>query len=192
MSFAACGGPTSMRKLTYCMNVSVDGYVSGTPAPGPELHQWFNDRLREAEMSLYGRAMWEVMSGYWPTGDQQPDATPVEIEFARLWRDTPKVVFSSTLSEVGWNARLHTGDALTEIRRLKSEDGGSMDISGAALAGAAMRAGLVDEYWLITHPVLLGGGTPFFSTLDDRVELRHVETVTFPEGVLMTRYETRR
>lgn len=180
-----------MRKLTYAMNVSVDGYVSGTPAPGAELHQWFNDQLRAAEMSLYGRTMWEVMSGYWPTGDEQPGASPEEIEFAQLWREKPKVVFSSTLSSVGWNARLHASDAVAEIRRLKAEDGGEMEISGAAIAGSAMRAGLIDEYLLITHPVLLGGGAPFFPTLDAKVDLRHVETLSFPEGVQVTRYEAR-
>jgi dihydrofolate reductase len=180
-----------MRKLTYAMNLSVDGYISGTPVPGEELHQWFNDQLRAAELSLYGRTMWELMSGYWPTADEQPDASPVEIDFARVWRETPKVVFSSTLSSVDGNARLHAGDAITEIRRLKAEDGGEMEISGARLAGAAMRAGLVDEYVLITHPVLLGGGAPFFSTLDATVDLRLVETLSFPDGVLVTRYATR-
>lgn len=180
-----------MRKLTYSMNVSLDGYVSGTPVPGPEVHQWFNDHLRDAEMSLYGRKMWEVMSEYWPTGDQQPDATPVEIEFAQLWRDKPKVVFSSTIDKVDWNARLHGGDAIEEIRRLRAEDGGSMDVSGAALAGAAMRAGLIDEYLLVTHPVLLGGGAAFFPRLDHRVALDHVETLTFPDGIVVSRYATR-
>jgi dihydrofolate reductase len=180
-----------MRKLTYAMNVSVDGFVSGTPVPGAELHQWFNDQLRAAEMALYGRTMWELMSGYWPTGDEQPGAAPEEIDFARVWRDKPKVVFSSTLSSVGWNARLHTGDAVAEIRRLKAEDGGELEIGGARLAGAAMRAGLIDEYVLVTHPVLLGGGAPFFPALDAKLDLRLVETLPFPDGVLVTRYEAR-
>ena len=92
------------------------------------------------------------MSSHWPTADQQPGATPAEIEFARRWRDMPKVVFSSTISTVDWNTRLVTGDAVTEITRLKAEDGGPMDIGGATLAGAAMRAGLIDEYVLVTAP----------------------------------------
>ena len=104
----------------------------------------------------------------------------------------PKVVFSSTISTVDWNARLVTGDAVAEITRLKAEDGGPMDIGGATLAGAAMRAGLIDEYVLVTHPVLLGGGKPFFTALDSWVNLRLVETRTFPDGLLMTRYETKR
>src|SRR4029079_15243781 len=89
-------------------------------------------------------------------------------------------------------ARLVTGDAVTEITRLKAEDGGPMDIAGATLAAAAMRAGLIEEYVTVTHPVLVGGGTPFFTNLDTWVHLTLVETRTFPDDVLLTRYETKR
>jgi dihydrofolate reductase len=85
-----------------------------------------------------------------------------------------------------------TGDAVAEITRLKAEDGGPMSVGGATLAGAAMRAGLIDEYAIVTHPVLVGGGTPFFTALDNWVNLNLVETRTFPDGVLLTRYETSR
>ena len=104
----------------------------------------------------------------------------------------PKVVFSSTTSAAHWNTRLVTGDAVAETSRLKTEDGGPMDIGGATLAAAAMRAGLIDEYAIVTHPVLVGGGTPFFTALDNWVNLNLVETQTFPNGVLLTRYETTR
>ena len=104
----------------------------------------------------------------------------------------PKVVFSSTTSAVDWNTRLVTGDAVTEITRLKAAEGGPIDIVGATLAAAAMRAGLIDEYVLLTAPVLVGGGTPFFTALDDWVDLTLAETRTFPGGVVLTRYETRR
>ncbi|MDQ0850522.1 dihydrofolate reductase [Arthrobacter sp. B3I9] len=187
-----------MRKLTYAMNVTLDGYIAaagddiGWSGPSDELFQWWLDQERANSLSLYGRKLWEAMSSYWPTGDQQPNATEAEIEFARNWRDTPKVVFSSTIDKVDWNSRLVTGDAVAEITRLKAEDGGSMSIGGATLAGAAMRAGLIDEYMLATHPVLVGGGTPFFPDLDSRVNPDLVETRSFPGGVVMTRFETRR
>jgi dihydrofolate reductase len=132
------------------------------------------------------------MSSHWPTADKQPGATPAAIEFASRWQDMPKVVFSSTTTTVDWNTRLVTGDAVTEITRLKAEDGGLMDIAGPTLAAAAMRAGLIDEYAVVTHPVLVGGGTPFFTPLDTWVNLSLVETRTFPHGVVLTRYETRR
>ena len=187
-----------MRRLTCGMNLSLDGYIA---APGDdlswgamsdELFQWWSDRVGSTGLALYGRRLWETMNSHWPTADQQPGATPAQIEFARRWREMPKVVFSSTLSTVDWNARLVTGDAASEITRLKTEDGGPMDVGGATLAAAAMRAGLIDEYAIVTYPVLVGGGTPFFTALDSRVELNLVETRTFPDGVLLTRYETRR
>ncbi|MEV6448182.1 dihydrofolate reductase family protein [Amycolatopsis sp. NPDC051716] len=188
-----------MRNLIFGMNVTLDGYIAapgddigwGGP-PSDELFQWWLDQERASELTLYGRKLWETMSSYWPTGDQQPDATPAQAEFARNWRDTPKVVFSSTPGEIGWNTRLVTGDAVAEITRLKAGDGGPMRIGGATLAGAAMRAGLIDEYALATYPVVAGGGTPFFTALDHRVQLDLVETRTFPGGVVLTRYETRR
>jgi hypothetical protein len=99
------------------------------------------------------------MSWHWPTGDQQPGATPAQVEFARNRRDTPRVVSSSTIAEVDWNARPGTGDAVAEIARLEADDGGPMRVGGAALAGAAVRAGLVDEYEIV-HPSGAGGRRP--------------------------------
>lgn len=193
----------TMRKPIFGMNVTLDGHITAIgddigwgggdgpdPSPSAELFQWWSDRVGATGLALYGRKLWETMSSHWPTADQQPDATPAEIEFARRWRDMPKVVFSSTIDKVDWNTRLVTGDAVAEIARLRAEDGGPMDIGGATLAGAAMRAGLIDEYVLVTVPVLVGGGTPFFTALDSWVNL--VETRTFPGGVVLTRYETRR
>jgi dihydrofolate reductase len=187
-----------MRRLVYGMNVSLDGYVAAPgddlswSEPSEELFRWWLDEERAISLLLYGRRLWETMSSYWPTGDRQPGATPAQVEFARNWRETPKAVFSSTLDEVGWNARLVAGDAVEEITRLKAGEGGPMRVGGAALAGAAMRAGLIDEYAVVTHPVLLGGGAPFFATLDSRSGLSLTETRTFPGGVTLSRYETRR
>lgn len=194
-----------MRKLTFGMNVTLDGYIAAPgddlgwsggdgpdSSPGDELFQWWSDRVAATDLTLYGRKVWEGMSSHWPTADQRPGATLAEIEFARRWRDMPKVVFSATVDTVDWNTRLFAGDAVPEITRLKTEDAGPMDIVGATLAGAAMRAGLIDEYLLVTHPVLVGGGTPFFTALDSWMKLTLVETRTFPGGVLLTRYETRR
>jgi dihydrofolate reductase len=194
-----------MRKLIFAMNATLDGYVAAPgddlgwsggdgpdSSPNDEFFQWWSDRVAATGLALYGRKLWEAMSSTWPTADQQPGAAPAAIEFARRWRDMPKVVFSSTIDKVDWNTRLVTGDAVAEITRLKAEDGGPMDICGATLAGAAVRAGLVDEYAVVTHPVLVGGGTPLFTALDSWVLLRLIETRTFPGGLILTRYETRR
>lgn len=192
----------AVRKLIYAMNLTVDGYIAaagddiGWSDPSEELFQWWLDQERTNSLSLYGRKLWEAMSSYWPTGDQKPGATPAEIEFARNWRDTPKVVFSSTIADLdtsdNWNTRLVTGDAIAEITRLKAGDGGPMTMGGATLARSAMRAGLIDEYVLATHPVLVGGGTRFFASLDSWVNLNLVETRTLSGGVVLTRFATRR
>ncbi|MEV3929562.1 dihydrofolate reductase family protein [Streptomyces sp. NPDC049944] len=187
-----------MRKLAFAMNVSLDGYIAapgddiGWSEPSDELFQWWSDRVGATGLALYGRKLWEAMSSHWPTADKQPGATPAVIEYAGRWRDMPKVVFSSTTGTVDRNTRLVTGDAVTEITRLKADDGGPMDIAGATLAAAAMRAGLIDEYVMVTHPVLVGGGTPFFTALDHWVNLSLVETRTFPGGLVLTRYVTKR
>src|SRR5262245_7412194 len=110
------------------MNLSVDGYIAapgddiGWSVPSDELFQWWSDRGVGTGLALPGRNLWEKMSSLWPTAAQQPGVTPAEIEFARRWRDMPKVVFSSTASTVDWNTRLVTGDVVTEITRLKAED----------------------------------------------------------------------
>ena len=100
-----------MRKLTCGMNLSVDGFIAapggdlGWSVPSDELFQWWSDRMGATGLALYGRKLWQTMSSHWPTADQQPGATPAQIQFARRWRDMPKVVFSSTTTAVDWNAR---------------------------------------------------------------------------------------
>ncbi|MFI6152669.1 dihydrofolate reductase family protein [Kitasatospora sp. NPDC051170] len=192
-----------MRRLIYGMNLTLDGYIAApgddigwSGPPSPELFRFWLELEQASGLTLYGRKLWETMSSYWPTGDRQPGATPAEIEFARTWRDTPKVVFSSTIGTddgtLDWNTRLVTGDAIAEIARLKAEDGAPMNIGGATLAAAAMRAGLIDEYVIAAHPVLVGGGTPFFTALEGWVRLDLLETRTLSGGVVLSRYETRR
>ena len=130
-------GHGELRKLIYGMNLTLDGYVTGAgdelgwSEPSDELFQWWLEEERAIGLLLYGRRLWEAMSSHWPTRDQQPDATPAQIEFARNWRDTPKVVFSSTLEKVDWNTRLVSGDAVAEITRLRAEDGEPMRVGGA-------------------------------------------------------------
>ena len=126
-----------MRKLTFGMNLSLDGYIAapgddlGWSVPSDELFQWWSDRVGATGLALYGRKLWETMSSHWPTADQQPGATPAEIEFARRWQDMPKVVFSSTISTVDWNTRLVTGDAVTERTFPLEEAQAAYDLVGS-------------------------------------------------------------
>jgi dihydrofolate reductase len=177
------------------MSVSLDGFVE-TPTRSldwvqvdEELHSFFNDEARDMSAFLYGRRLYQLMVDSWPTVESDPAATPAMREFARIWKDKPKVVFSRTLDRVEWNSRLVREDAAAEVRRLKAQPGFDMDVGGPATAATFMRLGLIDEYRLFVHPVILGAGTPFFPPLEDRVGLRLVETRTFGTGVVYLRYE---
>ena len=185
-----------MGRLIYSMSVSLDGFVE-TPSRSldwvlidEELHAFFNDQAREMSAFLHGRRLYELMAGYWPTAESDPAATPAMLEFARIWMDRPKTVFSRTLERVAWNSRLVRDDVAGEVARLKAQPGFDMDVGGPTTASTLMRLGLIDEYRLFVHPVILGAGTPFFPALDDRIGLKLLETRTFGSGVAYLRYET--
>ena len=116
-------------ELIYGMNLTLDGYIAaagddiGWGGPSEELFQWWLDQERASSLSLYGRKLWETMSSYWPTGDQQPNATAAEIEFARTGGTHRRWSFSSTIDKVDWNTRLVTGDAIAEITRSRPDGG---------------------------------------------------------------------
>jgi dihydrofolate reductase len=187
-----------MGTLIYGMNVSVDGYIAdargdiGWSNPDDELHRYWNDVTRGVALSLYGRRLYDLMSAYWPTADQDPEATPVTLDYARAWLDTPKVVFSQTLESVGWNSRLERGDAVEVVTRLKAETDGVLEVGGATLAGALVRAGLVDEFRIVVHPAVVGGGTPFLPALPSWLSLRLLETRAFPGDAVLLRYAAKR
>jgi dihydrofolate reductase len=184
-----------MRKLTYTFTMSLDGYIERDgrfewARPDAELHEFYNERMRETGVMLYGRRIYELMNGFWPTADQDPDAPPYVVDFAKAWQSTPIVVFSTTLDAVQGNARLATGDAVSEVRALKQQPGQELAVGGAGLAASLMPHGLIDEYRLLVCPVVVGGGTPFFPALSDRIDLRLVETRTFGSGVVYLCYAT--
>jgi dihydrofolate reductase len=178
-----------MGKVIYSLNVSLDGFVEtpdhdlGWATIDDELHSWFNDRTREAAVFVYGRRMYELMAASWPSIASYPDVTDTELEFGRIWTAKPKVVFSSTLDHVEWNSRLVRGDVGDEVARLREELDGTLDVGGPTLAAELIRRGLVDEYGLVVHPVVLGAGTPFFPSLDTPIHLRPTESMTFASGV---------
>ena len=183
-----------MGKLIYGLNVSLDGFVE-TPDHSldwatidDELHQWFNDRFRTLDASLYGRRIYELMSGHWPSAGDDPQATAVIREFSRIWLDTPKIVFSSTLDSVDWNSRLVRGDIGDELHRLRQEFPGDLEVAGPTLAGSFIRRGLIDEYHLVVHPVAIGSGTPFFPTTGSPIPLRLKESHVFASGVTYLAY----
>ncbi len=183
-----------MGTLIYGFNVSVDGYIADANGsidwsePSDELHQYWNDYERDTALSFYGRRLYDLMSAYWPTADQAPDATPMIVDYAQVWRDMPKVVFSRTLESVDWNSRLERGDPVEVVRKLKAETEGRLEVAGATLAAPIVQAGLVDEFRIVLAPIAVGGGLRFFPTLPSWIPLRLVENRTFPGGTVLLRY----
>lgn len=180
-------------QIVYSFAVSVDGYIAsakrggiGLPVPEEALHRHFNEMQKRNALNLYGRNMYEIMK-YW---DNPPAESPdFEHEYARAWQETPKVVFSSTLESVGPNARLVKDKADTEntVQQLKDETNGVIEVNGATFAASLIRFGLVDEFWLYTMPVVLGGGKPYFEA-GLQLELEPLGVETLPQDCTLLRF----
>lgn len=183
-----------MGKLVYLMNVSLDGYVE-TPdrsldwaGVDEEIHRWFNDRSRETDAFLYGRRLYEVMNAFWPTAESLPSAPDYILDFARVWNATQKIVFSTSLARVDGNSRLVSGDVGDVLARVRTEFPGELSVAGPTLAAQFIRRGLIDEYRVVVHPVILGAGLPFFPRLETPVGLRLTETRQFASGAMYLAY----
>lgn len=183
-----------MGKVVFTMNVSLDGFVETADhnldwsLVDDELHAWFNDHERAAGAFVYGRRLYEVMAAYWPTGESDPNGTDTTREYARIWNAKPKIVFSRTLDSVAWNSRLVRTDVVDEIPKLKAEFEAELHVAGPTLAAPLIERGLVDEYQLLVHPVVIGGGTPYFPDLRSRLPLRLLDTRQFGSGVVYLGY----
>jgi dihydrofolate reductase len=181
-----------MRKLMYYVHQSLDGFIEGPNGEfdwarlGPELGEYSMSLAERSDLFLYGRTVWTIMSSYWPHAlDMEPDEHARE--FAPVWLRTPKLVLSSTLRDLDWNTRVIRSPE--ELRAIKAEPGKDILITGSAsVAHALADLDLLDEYHVIVHPVVLGGGKPVHKpgtprvlqlsesrVLDDRtVLLRHL------------------
>ncbi len=181
-----------MRKLIYSMTVSLDGYIAGPDGaidwsvPDEELFRFHHQQVQEIGVHLCGRRLYETML-YWETAEESPLAAE-QVEFAQTWKALPKVVFSTTLQSVVGNTRLGRDGVGEEVSRLKEQSGKDIAVGGAGLARACMKLELIDEWRLFVSPVLLGGGTPYFPTLEKQTNLELVETRIFGSRVIYLRY----
>jgi dihydrofolate reductase len=186
-----------VRKISYMMSVSLDGFLEGPDRDiswhrvDDELHQHMNDTLRPMGAFVDGRITHELMAGYWPTADADPDASAVTAEFAAIWRDKPKTVYSRTLpaGPAEWNTTIVSEVVPEEVRALKERPGGDLCLGGADLAATFLRLDLVDEIKVYVHPVLIGRGKRMFPETDTHTALRLVENHPFGNGVVLLRYE---
>jgi dihydrofolate reductase len=173
-----------MAKLVYGLNQSLDGYVDHLEfRPSPALFRHFIEHVRDLTSMVYGRRTYEVMR-YWD--EDRPDDDAEEHDFAAAWRSKLKWVVSRSLKSVGPNATLVEDDIEAVIRGLKAQLGGEIAVAGPDLAGSLTNLGLIDEYRLYLHPVVLGHGKPFFA--GPRPPLRLVTSDLIAEDVIRLTY----
>jgi dihydrofolate reductase len=173
-----------MARLVFAMNQSLDGYVDHQEfAPDPSLFRHFVEHMRGLTGSVYGRVLYEVMR-YWD--EDHPEWNAAERDFAAAWRSQPKWVVSRSLRSVGPNATLINGEVEAVVRGLKAEFAGEIDVGGPDLARSLTALGLIDEYRLYLHPIVLGRGKPFFASPPS--PLRLVASDLIGENVIKLTY----
>jgi dihydrofolate reductase len=190
-----------MGRFVYWMNVSLDlriEQVRGDNGAGEwlriseQLHREFNARVRELAVMVQGRVMYETMEEYWPRARTDASLPDFLREYCEIWTDAPKVLVSRTRHSADHNTQIFGGDdAIEQLAALRAETDGTIGVGGAALATQLLRAGLLDELLLFTHPAILGLGRPLFDDYDLPVELDLLEQASFEQGVTMHRYAIR-
>ncbi len=174
--------------------MTLDGFIEGPnkeldwSIPDDELHYFFADLLRSADLLIFGRVVYELMRDYWPNAEKDPAASLAELEFARALNPRRKIVYSKTLENVGWNTQVIREFQPEEIVKLKETTGGYITVSGATLAQEFMRYKLIDEFQLVVMPVAIGNGKPLFKGLTAMPELHLEWTRTFQSGAVVLCY----
>ncbi len=186
-----------MGKIIYAANISLDGYIedaSGSfdwSVPDEELHQFFNDLMRGIRTHLLGRRMYETMA-VWETEPSLAEESPVMADFAAVWQDADKIVYSTTLTEpITKRTRITRAFDADEVRALKKASSADLLVSGPELAAHALRSDLVDEIHMVITPVVVGAGKPAFPT-DLRLDLELFEQRRFGNGSIHVAYRVRR
>jgi dihydrofolate reductase len=186
-----------MRKIILMMSTSLDGYIEGPNREidwhlvDDELHQHFNDVLKEMGAFLNGRVTHQLMADFWPEADRDPTAPAPVLEYARIWRNMPKVVFSRTLQHADWHTTIVRDVVAEDIHALKAQKGGDLALGGADLAAEFLRQDLVDEFRIYVHPVLIGRGKRLFLEAEAHAvtPLRLIDSHRFGNGVMLLHYE---
>ncbi len=182
-----------MRNLVYGFNVSLDGYIEDSNGsidwsePDEELHRYWNDVEATSDTHLYGRRLWEVMGGYWPTADQDMTSPEYTREYAVRWQAHEHIVVSRSLTTVP-GARVIKDDLQGEVRALKEKPGKNISVGGASLAHSLMQDGLIDELMVLVYPIVLGGGKRMFGDLAAPQHFRLVEMRHFNIGAVLLHY----
>jgi dihydrofolate reductase len=180
-----------MRKLIAAINMTLDGFCDHTAViADDELHQHFNELLINADTILWGRITYQLMESYWPAIVKSPTGKKPEDEFALLIDKISKIVFSRTLQHVDWkNTELKKEVIKEEILELKQQTGKNILVGSPSLIVALMKLGLIDEYQLVVHPIIVGSGLPLFKNVNYRVNLKLLKTKTLGSGAVTLYYK---
>ena len=181
-----------MRKVVFAINITADGYCNHTDMiADEELHQYFTAVLRNASLLLFGRVTYQLMVPYWPDVAKNQSETEATNEFARVFDSLDKVVFSTTLKQVGGNnTRIARANVAEEVLGLKQQPGKDIGVGSLSIASQLSERGLIDEYHFVVHPVVAGKGPRLFETVrpQDTLRLDFIGSKTFGSGVVALHY----
>ncbi len=185
-----------MRKIIVQFGVSLDGFMEGPNREidwhmvDEEFNRYAIDTIRQMDTLLFGRVTYQLFESYWPSAAKDPKTSPHDLEIARLFNNMSKVVFSKTLKKVEWeNSRLVRDVVAEDILKMKRQPGKDMSVGGAALIQRFTELGLIDEYRLLVHPLLLGSGKRLFKEDGEKRPLKLMGTKTFGSGVVALTYQ---
>ena len=180
-----------MRKLIAAINMTLDGFCDHTAMiADDEIHEHYNDLLRNADTLIYGRITYQLMESYWPTVVKKPTGNKSQDEFAVLIDNISKIVFSRTLKNVNWkNTKLKKEIIKEEILELKQKPGKDIIVGSPSLIVATMNLDLVDEYQLSVQPTIAGKGLLLLKNITHRIDLTLLRTKTFGCGALTFYHE---
>jgi len=180
-----------MRKLIAAINMTLDGFCDHTAAiADDELHEHYNELLRNADTMLWGRTVYQLMESYWPSLVKNPSGDKPMDNFAVLIDKISKIVFSHSLGHVDWkNTTLKREIIKEEISALKQQAGKNILAGSPSLIVALTQLGVIDEYQLCIHPIILGKGLQLFKNINDRIDLKLIKTKVFGAGQIVLYYE---
>jgi dihydrofolate reductase len=179
-----------MRKVIFAINNTIDGFADHiTVIADDELHDFYTDLLDDVDVILFGRKTYQLMESFWPIAYDDSRSTESMIRFADKINPMQKIVFSKTLSVVKWNkTKLIKGDISKVVEDLKKQNGKNISVGGLSIASYLTNLGLIDEYWFLVQPIILGNRKRLFPGLNERLNLKLVETRKFNSGVVVLHY----
>jgi len=179
-----------MRKLIAAMNMTLDGFCDHTSMNADdEIHEHYNELLLSADTLIYGRITYQLMESYWPSVVKEPTGNKPVDEFAVIIDNIDKVVFSHTLKNVEWrNARVAARGVKEEVLDLQQQPGKDILVGSPSLIVSCANLGLIDEYQISVHPIIVGKGLSLFNNIDHKIDLRLLKTKTFGCGAVTFYY----